>query len=109
MHVMCRLAALGGLVAAAVASLTAQQPSGPVITGQDLLAGLANPTRWLTYSGDYSGRRHSPLTQITPENVRRLPVSSPRSLGLKTWKFVMMTLAAPRSPRCSTGTRSNFW
>jgi alcohol dehydrogenase (cytochrome c) len=24
------------------------------------------------YSGDYTGRRHSPLTQITPENVQRL-------------------------------------
>jgi alcohol dehydrogenase (cytochrome c) len=26
----------------------------------------------LSYSGDYSGRRHSPLRQITPENVGRL-------------------------------------
>ena len=42
------------------------------ITTKDLLAGFANPARWLTYSGDYSGRRHSPLTQITPANVSRL-------------------------------------
>jgi alcohol dehydrogenase (cytochrome c) len=42
------------------------------ITNQDLLGGLANPTRWLTYSGDYSGRRHSPLTQITPANAMQL-------------------------------------
>ena len=27
---------------------------------------------WLTYHGDYSGQRHSPLTQITPDNVNRL-------------------------------------
>src|SRR3954447_17637490 len=27
---------------------------------------------WLTYHGDYSGRRHSGLTQITPENVSHL-------------------------------------
>src|SRR3954453_9234505 len=27
---------------------------------------------WPTYHGDYSGRRHSALTQITPENVARL-------------------------------------
>lgn len=27
---------------------------------------------WLTYHGDYSGQRHSPLTQITPENVGQL-------------------------------------
>ncbi len=24
---------------------------------------------WLTFHGDYSGRRHSSLTAITPENV----------------------------------------
>jgi alcohol dehydrogenase (cytochrome c) len=24
------------------------------------------------YSGDYTGRRHSPLTQVTPGNVGRL-------------------------------------
>ena len=39
---------------------------------KDLLDGLANPARWLTYSGDYSGRRHSPLTQITPANAGQL-------------------------------------
>ncbi len=38
----------------------------------DLLGGLKDPTRWLTYSGDYSGHRHSPLTQITPQNVSQL-------------------------------------
>src|SRR5258708_30982684 len=27
---------------------------------------------WPTYHGDYSGRRHSALTQITPDNVRQL-------------------------------------
>ena len=34
--------------------------------------GLAHAERWLTYSGDYTGRRHSPLTQITPANVAQL-------------------------------------
>jgi alcohol dehydrogenase (cytochrome c) len=42
------------------------------ITSQDLLDGLANQTRWLTYSGDYSGQRHSPLTQLTVTNVANL-------------------------------------
>jgi alcohol dehydrogenase (cytochrome c) len=46
--------------------------SSPSITSQDLLNGLADPTRWLTYSGDYNGHRHSPLTQITPANVHQL-------------------------------------
>jgi alcohol dehydrogenase (cytochrome c) len=29
----------------------------------------AEPGSWLTYSGDYGGHRHSPLTKITPANV----------------------------------------
>ena len=30
------------------------------------------PGNWLTYGGDYSGQRHSTLTQITPANVANL-------------------------------------
>lgn len=30
------------------------------------------PDAWLTYHGDYSGRRHSALKQITPDNVASL-------------------------------------
>ena len=51
---------------------TVPPPSLPEVTYQDLLNGLKSPSRWLTYSGDYTGRRHSPLTQITPGNVSRL-------------------------------------
>src|SRR5207344_1737519 len=50
---------------------SAQQPTASV-TSQDLRDGLKNPTRWLTYGGDYGNLRHSPLTQITPANVNRL-------------------------------------
>jgi alcohol dehydrogenase (cytochrome c) len=32
----------------------------------------AEPGNWLTYSGNYQGHRHSPLTQLTPENVADL-------------------------------------
>ncbi len=42
------------------------------VASSDILAGLTEPSRWLTFSGDYSGRRHSPLTQLTPANVHRL-------------------------------------
>jgi alcohol dehydrogenase (cytochrome c) len=37
-------------------------------------ASLLNPPAdsWPTYHGDYSGRRHSRLTQISPENVHQL-------------------------------------
>ena len=42
------------------------------IAQADLVAGLENSERWVTFSGDYSGRRHSPLDQITPSNVANL-------------------------------------
>ncbi len=41
----------------------------PGVTYRDILDGLKDPGRWLTYSGDYTGQRHSPLKQITPQNV----------------------------------------
>ncbi|MDE0731735.1 MAG: PQQ-dependent dehydrogenase, methanol/ethanol family [Gammaproteobacteria bacterium] len=44
--------------------------AGPVY--EDILQGFDDPSRWLTFSGDYSGKRHSPLQQITPENVDQL-------------------------------------
>src|SRR5260221_11715943 len=51
------------LTASAAALLTLASVSLPRaqdITSKDLLDGLANPSRWLTYSGDYTGRRFSP-------------------------------------------------
>src|ERR1700688_973714 len=51
----------------------AQQEATPApITNQDLLGGLKNPSRWLTFSGNYNGQRHSPLKQLTPQNVAGL-------------------------------------
>jgi len=44
----------------------------PGVTYEDLRKGLEDPSRWLLYSGDYSGQRYSPLTQLTPANVNRL-------------------------------------
>ena len=40
-------------------------------------ATIANPPAdsWPTYHGDYSGKRHSPLTQITPQNVSGLTLA----------------------------------
>ena len=40
-------------------------------------ATLLNPPKdsWPTYHGDYSGRRHSTLGQITPANVRQLTLA----------------------------------
>jgi alcohol dehydrogenase (cytochrome c) len=65
-------------------SVAAQQPaSSAQVTPQDLRDGLSNPTRWLTYSGNYANHRHSPLTQITPANVNRL---------VAQWQFQTDTL-----------------
>jgi alcohol dehydrogenase (cytochrome c) len=47
-----------------------------------------SPDSWPLYHGDYSGRRHSHLTQITPENVG--------SLGL-AWAFQTNQLAQIKS------------
>ena len=44
----------------------------PGVTYGDLLGGLKDSSRWLTYSGDYTGQRHSPLTAITRDNVQHL-------------------------------------
>ncbi|HWW83333.1 MAG TPA: PQQ-binding-like beta-propeller repeat protein, partial [Vicinamibacterales bacterium] len=57
------------------------------IAYQDLLNGLKDPTRWPVYSGDYTGQRHSPLTQITPDNARQLGAQ---------WTFQTETMARGR-------------
>ena len=65
-----RLAWLLGsaVVLAAGASLPAQ------VTSERIVRAVAEPENWLTYSGDVSSRRHSPLTQITAANVGALHV-----------------------------------
>src|SRR5215831_1127200 len=42
------------------------------ITSQRLAAAPDEPQNWLMYSGNYSSTRYSPLTQITPANVKNL-------------------------------------
>ena len=66
------------------------------VSYEEILDGLSDPTRWLTFSGDYSGQRHSPLTQITPENVHRLvPIwtfqtgTTTRGRGFETTPLVL--------------------
>jgi len=75
-------------VAAATLSLHAQG-----ISSKDLLDGLANPARWLTYSGDYSGKRHSPLTQITPANASQLAAQWTFQTGVATRQFEATPIA----------------
>jgi alcohol dehydrogenase (cytochrome c) len=42
------------------------------VTSQRLTDTAKEPQNWLTYSGNYSSTRYSPLDQITPANVRNL-------------------------------------
>lgn len=65
-----KVSRLVALASAFTLTTAASAQSGPDY--EDILAGFADPERWLTYSGDYSGTRHSPLTQITADNVHQL-------------------------------------
>src|SRR5688572_29637944 len=64
--------------------LMAQSPPRPNVTVQEILDGLpADGSRWLTFGGDYANQRHSPLTELSRDNVARL---APR------WTFQTATL-----------------
>lgn len=54
------------LLVLAAATLRAQ------VSFDRLLQPDGEPHNWLTYSRDFFNQRHSPLTQITPENVQNL-------------------------------------
>jgi alcohol dehydrogenase (cytochrome c) len=73
--------------AACMTAVFASALSAQQISTTDLLNGLESPARWLTYSGDYSGRRHSPLTEITPLNAARLVPQWTFQTGLGGHKF----------------------
>jgi alcohol dehydrogenase (cytochrome c) len=77
-----------GLAATTALALTFAQPlSSQQIGSDDLLNGLGNASRWLTYSGDYTGTRHSPLTDITTANVDGLSAAWTFQTGLAGQKF----------------------
>src|SRR5262245_28234428 len=59
------------LLAAVTLAQSAAPPS--LVSIQEVAQGLpADGSRWLTFGGNYANHRHSPLTQITPDNVSRL-------------------------------------
>ncbi len=62
--------------AACAAILNVVSPHALVAQNIDAIK-LLQPAKdsWPSYHGDYSGRRHSPLTQITPENVGNLSLA----------------------------------
>jgi alcohol dehydrogenase (cytochrome c) len=71
--------ALVALPVACGALVLAQSPApAPALSSIGLdPATLLNPPpdSWPTYHGDYTGRRHSKLSQITPDNVHQLTVA----------------------------------
>src|SRR5881398_2095717 len=54
------------LIIVAAGSLQAQ------VAFERILRANQEPHNWLTYSGNYNGQRYSPLSQVTPENVKNL-------------------------------------
>ncbi len=63
------------LVVAALALLSYPLAAQAPVTYERLLNAAKEPHNWLTYGGDYSSNRHSPLTQITPANVKSLSLA----------------------------------
>ena len=54
-------------------SVAQHSPDGRLVTPDEIREGLTpDGSRWVTFGGDYNNHRHSPLTQITPENVHEL-------------------------------------
>ena len=66
--------AILAVVAGSLPVVAQQRQTQPArsVTAVDLQAGLKDPGRWLTFGGNYGNQRHSPLTQITPQNVAGL-------------------------------------
>lgn len=57
----------------ASAAFSQHAPIPRLVSQEEIEQGLpVDGSRWLTFGGDYSNQRHSPLTQITPANVDRL-------------------------------------
>jgi len=65
----------------------AKTGGAPTVVYRDLREGLKDPSRWLSFHGDYSAQRHSPLTRVTPANVGRLAAE---------WTFQTGTLTRGR-------------
>lgn len=71
-HVIRVLCGLAFLFAVSLVSDAQQAPQPTPVTFDRLLRSDREPHNWLTYSGTLSGWRYSPLTQITPANVKDL-------------------------------------
>lgn len=75
---------LSSLLLASVSILHAQAPASRAAKPTHAAVKAAVPSgtigtlgggEWTTYNGDYSGRRYSPLTKLTPTNVKNLQLA----------------------------------
>ncbi len=60
------------MFAVAVALLSYRLQAQSTVSYDRLLNAAKEPQNWLTYGGDYFSHHYSPLTQITPANVKSL-------------------------------------
>jgi quinoprotein glucose dehydrogenase len=67
--------AAGLLAAAALAACSSGASPGGAASGASSGAPSSEEAGWSAYGGDPGGTRYSPLTQISPANVRRLQVA----------------------------------
>src|SRR5205085_11192820 len=59
----------------AVSEMADQARKHPTVSFDRILHAEKEPQNWLTYSGNLQGQRYSPLTQITPANVKNLELA----------------------------------
>jgi alcohol dehydrogenase (cytochrome c) len=78
------------------------------VTNKDLLDGFANPSQWVTFSGDYTGQRHTPLRQITPANAGQLAAQWTFQTGVSGHKFETTPLVIDGTLYV-TGPLNNAW
>ena len=91
--------ALVCLALVATSSLVAAQETG--LNPVDLLKPLSDS--WPSYSGDYTGRRYSALTQITPTNVKNLTLAWTTRLAAGPGGPVAPVPFGPRPPDIIVG------
>ncbi len=63
---------ISNLLVSSLACALLASPASAQVTPERLVSSAKEPQNWLTYSGDYAGRRFSPLDQVNTTNARSL-------------------------------------
>ncbi len=67
-HGWSKSAVVAGLIALSITII----PAGAQVTFERLVNSAKEPQNWMTYSGDYSGKRFSGLNQINKTNAHTM-------------------------------------